>query len=190
MKYFINIAVLVFMASILSVIAAQEENPDSSAKKRKGRLGLEIGSRSSSLFPELKRTLSIGVSYYYSVGKSTCLGFNSNYQCFKDKSGSDKASIYIIPATYGFKYYLSSKDIQPYFGIDGGIFILVFTANLNNFPIILFGVGYGFLLKAGTRIPVNSVIDCDINFKYYIIPIDTGFMQLMYGLNAGLSFAV
>lgn len=117
-------------------------------------------------------------TYYYRTSQHFFFGVRSGYHRFEQSTGS--GTFGVIPLHLASKYNFSLTGLQPYVGLDGGLYLLRPESGDNP-------AEPGLAPQFGFRIPIASGIDIDLNVTYEVIfqdPENTTYI----GANAGLAY--
>lgn len=118
------------------------------------------------------------ITYYYRPSHHFFLGLRSGYHRFEQASGD--GTFGVVPVHLASKYNFSLTGLQPYVGLDGGLYVL--RSDGGNNP-----AEFGLAPQFGFRIPIASGVDIDLNATYEVI-LDEGERTTYIGLNAGIAY--
>ena len=120
----------------------------------------------------------LAATYYYRPSSHFFFGLRGGFHRFQPQGGG--ARFDILPLQFASKYNFSITGVQPYVGLDGGLYLLR--------PEVGDGSSeFGVAPKFGLRIPIASGVDIDLNATYEVIlqdPDNTTYI----GLNAGVAY--
>ncbi len=99
-----------------------------------------------------------------------------------------------VPLTVGFRYYFRPQDVQPYLGLEVGIYSMTYTQTYEySTPQSVTQsneTGFGLAPMFGMLINVDETFDIDLNLKYHTVSPGTRsgvFYPANYlGINAGI----
>ncbi len=117
-------------------------------------------------------------TYYYRPSRHFFIGLRSGYHWFEKTDGNSTCGV--IPVHFASKYNFSLTGLQPYVGLDGGLYLLRPEGGSNTSE-------FGLAPQFGFRIPIASGVDIDLNATYEVI-LDDPNNRTYIGLNAGLAY--
>jgi len=120
----------------------------------------------------------LAVTYYSRPSSHVFLGLRGGYHRFEAQTGD--ATLNVIPLQIATKYNFSLTGLQPYVGVDGGVYLLRPESGEENSE-------FGVAPKFGFRVPIAFGVDLDLNATYEVVftePENTTYV----GLNAGIAY--
>ena len=134
---------------------------------------------------ELNTGFGGSLSYFYRVSNNLFVSASVGYYDFV--LGLSKGTFNSIPLLIGLKYNLVTKGVQPYLGIEGGIYF--FKSTINNVLYKDDSTRFGIVPKFGVRIPIEDGLDVDFSAKFHqMLNFDPSLN--FFGINLGLSYTI
>jgi hypothetical protein len=125
-----------------------------------------------------KTGTGLAVTYYSRPSSRFFFGARVGYQRFKAQTGN--STLNVIPLHFASKYNFALTGVQPYLGVDGGLYLLRPDGPDNTSE-------FGVAPKFGLRFPLASGVDLDVNATYEVILNDPS-NQTYLGVNAGFAY--
>lgn len=172
MLYRIVAAVSLLLLSVCAPIAAQPT--------WQNQIAISGGPQwvTSPFQQEMKTGRGVAVTYYSRASSHFFVGLRGGYHRFEAQIGT--GAVNIVPLHIASKYNLSLRGVQPYIGVDGGMYVLGSDDETSS-------TEYGVAPKFGFRFPVFSGVDIDLNTTYEVLfqePENTAYV----GLNLGIAY--
>lgn len=120
----------------------------------------------------------LAVTYYSRPSSHFFFGLRGGYHRFQAQRGD--ATLNVIPAHFASKLNFTLTGVQPYVGLDGGLYFLRPESGDSTSE-------FGVAPKFGFRIPLASGVDLDLNATYEVI-LDDPDNTTYIGLNAGFAY--
>lgn len=120
----------------------------------------------------------LAAAYYYRPSTYFFFGLRGGFHRFQPQDGD--AQLDVVPLQFASKYNFSVTGVQPYVGLDGGLYLLRPETGDGTSEL-------GVAPKFGLRIPIASGVDIDLNATYEVLlqdPDNTTYV----GLNAGVAY--
>lgn len=117
-------------------------------------------------------------TYYSRPSSYFFFGLRSGYHRFQAEASD--ATLNLIPVHFASKLNLSLTGLQPYLGLDGGLYLLRPEQGENSSE-------FGVAPKFGFRIPLASGVDLDLNTTYEVL-LDDPDNRPYWGVNAGFAY--
>jgi len=120
----------------------------------------------------------LAVTYYSRPSSHFFFGLRGGYHRFEAQTGD--ATLSVIPLHIASKYNFSLTGLQPYAGVDGGVYLLRPNEGEDDSE-------FGVAPKFGVRVPIAFGVDLDLNATYEVVftdPENTTYV----GLNAGFAY--
>jgi len=120
----------------------------------------------------------LALTYYSRPSSHLFVGLRGGYHRFEAQTGD--ATLNVIPLQIATKYNFSLTGLQPYVGVDGGVYLLRPEQGEDDSE-------FGVAPKFGVRVPIAFGVDLDLNATYEVVftePDNTTYV----GLNAGFAY--
>ena len=121
-----------------------------------------------------------GISGEYLVTPKIGIGLNAGYYFWKEEYSDWGLSYYLIPVTVTGKYYFLTKNIQPYGGVDVGLY-----QESDDFEY--WDLYFGFAPVVGLQFKLFNALALDVNAKYNLFYRDRKSFGIL-GLNIGFVY--
>jgi hypothetical protein len=179
------LAVLFTLSLCTATLHAQREQP------WKKQFNVDVGAE----FPGGATTDALGLTtgfgingtfYYQLLTRVTFLSLSAGYNSF-GVEGSSSTSVTVVPILIGLKYNFTLTGVQPYIGLELGVYNTSVKVNGNTVE----GSGgsdFGIMPKFGVRIPLAPQFDLDLVLKYHNVFSDQTFNFI--GLDGGVAYTI
>ena len=130
------------------------------------------------LADDKKTGSGLALTYYHRPTSHLFLGLRGGYHRFEPKTSG--TTLNVVPIHFASKLNFTLTGIQPYVGLDGGLYLIRPEGRDNTSE-------FGLAPKFGFRFPVASGVDIDLHATYEVI-LDEQENTTYFGVNGGIAY--
>ncbi|GHU79766.1 hypothetical protein FACS1894145_4630 [Bacteroidia bacterium] len=153
----------------------------------------KLGINSGLLIPETEKGVKThlffggGISGEYIATPNIGLGLNACYYTYGVEEEEITVNNYIMPVTLTGKYYFLTKSIQPYGGVDVGLYTMGINAKFQGGSESDSKSYFGLAPVVGLQFKLSNTLSLDVNAKYNLIFSEGEYAKIL-GFNVGLVY--
>ena len=133
-----------------------------------------------------------GINGEYLSTPNIGIGLSAGFYGYEvKKAGGEKATSLLIPVVLTGRYYFLTKSIQPYAGVDAGLYTAGYKEEYPDYPEENYSESaskFGLAPVVGLQFKLSNALALDVNAKYNLIFTEGGPAKIL-GFNVGIVYA-
>lgn len=182
-----NIRITLALLALL-VVPAAAQNDDRQPWKKQLNFDAGILFPGGDAGPSLNTGLGFtGTFYYQLLTRNTFVSVSAGTNSFpyKHNTGINHT---VIPILLGMRYNFTLTGLQPYLGVEAGLYLRSNSADDNQISLAESSADFGVMPKVGLRYPLAAGFDLDGSIKWHNV--FSEHTLSWFGLNLGIAYTI